>query len=336
MDNKKSLKLNTLSRRYPALLVMALLGALYVIVACEHDNIIHRKHVAMVNGEKIYLDEYRERLNVQKGIFPPGSFPDAPDRQKRLEQEILESLITEKIVLQRARELNLTVSKAELEGKLKNIRKDYGDNFFDLFRAQKMRYEDWCEELKKEMLMDKLIATDVNASVRVSEYELENYYHDHPGICRTETHIRASQVMVRNPAKAEAIRERLINGENFASVASRESLGPEAARGGDLGWINRQMMPDPLDKTLFRLPQGQISPVIKSAYGYHIFKVTEIQPARTKPFSECRTEIAAVLRELKEDAAFAVWLDALKMKAEVKRETNMLDQNVNHTSRQGG
>jgi len=329
------LKLNTLSGKNKALLVMALLGALYGVAACEHQ-VIHREHVAMVNGEKIYLDEYRERLNAQKSIFPPGSFPDAKDRQKRLEQEILESLITEKIVLQRARELNLSVSKEELEGKLKNIRKDYGDNFFDLFRAQNIRYEAWCEELKKEMLMDKLIATDVNASVRVSEYELENYYHDHPGICRSETRIRASQIMVRDRVKAEALRERLVNGENFASVASRESLGPEAARGGDLGWINRQMMPDPLDKTLFKLPQGQISPVIKSAYGYHILKVIEIQPTRTKPFSECRAEITAVLRELKEDAAFAVWLDALKMKAVVKRETHRQDQNINHTSSQGG
>ncbi len=328
MKNLRSLRLKKIIRQLKSFTLPALLGALCMLASCDSDGIRNRKHVATVNGEKIYLDEYRDRLNAQKGILSPKAFPDSRNKQKLLEEEILESMITEKIVLQRARELNLSVSKAELDGKLMDIRKDYGNNFFDLLRAQNVQYEDWCEELKKEMLLDKLVAADVNARVRVSENEAEGYFQDHPGICRAETRIRASQIVVRDPEKAKDIKARLDKGEDFAVVAAAESLGPEASRGGDLGLITHQTMPEPLDKTLFKLRPGKVSPVVKSAYGYHILKVAEIQPARTKSFSDCREDIMAGLRAQKEDAAFNVWLEELKIKATVKKETHLLSRMI--------
>ena len=83
-------------------------------------------------------------------------------------------------------------------------------------------------------------------------------------------------------------------------------------------------MPEPLDRTLFKLPTGKISPIVKSAYGYHIFKVTEIQPARARSFADCREIVMAGIREQKEDAAFTAWLDGLKAKAIVKKEIHLL------------
>lgn len=303
---------------------LVFLGVLCLITACGRDDLLNRKHVATVNGEKIYLDEYRERLNTQKELLSPKAFPDSSDKRELLEKEILESLITEKIVLQRAQELNLSVSNTELERKLTDIRKDYGDNFFDLLIAQNVRYEDWREELRKEMLWDKLVAADVNASIRISEDEAEDYFNKNPGMCKTQASVRASQIVVGDARKADEIKARLQKGEEFAVVATQVSTGPEAVRGGDLGLISRETMPEPLDKTLFNLPAGKISPVVKSAYGYHIFKVTDIQPARTRPFSDCKEDVVAAIRAQKEEAAFTVWLEGLKVKAIVKKETSLL------------
>ncbi|MCK7506746.1 MAG: SurA N-terminal domain-containing protein [Desulfobacterales bacterium] len=151
-------------------------------------NLPHRKQVvATVNGEKIYLDEYQKRLNAQKGLLSAKALTESLNKQELLDEEILESMITEKIVLQRARELNLSVSDTELERKLLDIRKDYGDNFFNLLTQQNVRYEDWREELRKEMLWDKLVAADVNAQIRVSEDEAEDYFNDRPGLCKSRS-----------------------------------------------------------------------------------------------------------------------------------------------------
>jgi foldase protein PrsA len=313
-------------KQYRPLMPLVLLGALCLLAACSRDDLFNRKHVAMVNGEKIYLDEYQQRLNAQKGLLSPKAFPDSLNKREMLEEEILESMITEKIVLQRAREINLSVSNTELERKIIDIRKDYGNNFFNLLISQNVRYEDWREELRKEMLFDKLVAIDVNAPIHVSDDEAEDYFNDHPGICKSEARVRAAQIVMRDQGKANEVRARLEKGEDFAKVAAQVSIGPEAVRGGDLGLISRQTMPEPLDKTLFNLPVGEISPIVKSAYGYHIFKVTEIQPARARSFADCKEEVIAGIRAQKEDAAFTAWLEGLKMKAIVKKETHILKE----------
>lgn len=320
MNNMRPPILKKLINPCKPFMPLVFLGVLCLITACGRDDLRNRTHVATVNGEKIYWDEYRARLNAQKELLSLKAFPDSPEKREVLEKEILESMITEKIVLQRAQELNLSVSNTELERKLIDIRKDYGDNFFDLLRQQNVRYEDWREELKKEMLWDKLVAADVNASIRVSEDEAEDYFNKHPGMCKTQASVRAAQIVVRNAQTADEIKARLEKGEDFAKVAIQVSTGPEAVRGGDLGLISRETMPEPLDKTLFNLPAGKISPVVKSAYGYHIFKVTEIQPARIRPFPECKEEVMADIRAQKEEAAFTVWLEGLKEKAVVKKE----------------
>jgi foldase protein PrsA len=324
MNNMQPPLSKNLIKQYGPFLPLVLLAALCLLTSCDGNNFFNRKHVATVNGEKIYLDEYQQRLNAQKGPLSPKAFSDSLNKRTMLEEEILESMIMEKIVLQRAREMNLSVSNTELERKLIDIRKDYGDNFFDLLVAQNVRYEDWREELRKEMLLDKLVAADVNASVRVSEDEAEDYFNANPGLCKTQARVRAAQIVVRDQDKAREIKARLENGEDFAKVAAQVSIGPEAVRGGDLGLISRQTMPEPLDKTLFSLPVGKVSPIVKSAYGYHIFKITEIQPARTRSFGDCKEEVMATVRARKEDAAFTTWLEGLKVKAIIKKESQVL------------
>jgi len=324
MNSMQSFILKYLIKPCRPSIPLVLAGALCLIVFCGCNDLFNRKYVATVNGERIYLEDYQKRLNAQKGIRSPKAFTNSVNKQRMLEEEILESMVIEKIILQRAREINLSVSSTELEKKLIDIRKDYGDKFFDLLIQQNVQYDDWREELRKEMLFDKLIALDVNASVRVSEDEAEDYFNDHPGLCKAEARVRAAQIVVRDLEKARTIKTRLENGENFAAVAAEASIGPEAVRGGDLGLISRGTMPEPLDQTLFNLPAGRVSPIVKSAYGYHIFKVTEIRPARERAFPDCREEVIAGLRARKEDAAFAVWLEGLKAKAVVKKETHVL------------
>ncbi|MDD3250772.1 MAG: SurA N-terminal domain-containing protein [Smithellaceae bacterium] len=305
----------------PALLAM--LCALCLVSACGWWE-APRPHVATVNGEKIYLEEYQSRLNDHKGLFALRILRDESGKRKRLEEEVLEALITEKIVFQRARELGLSVSRPELETRLLEIRGDYGENFFDLLVRQNVRYEDWREALKKEMLFEKLMAADVREAIRVSDDEAEDYFHAHPDFCKSVARVRASQIVTGDLKQAREVEERLKKGEDFASLATAFSIGPEAVRGGDLGLIVPDTMPEPLDQTLFTMPLHKTSAIIKSAYGYHILKVTDIQQAGGRSFAECRQDILEVLRAQKEEAAFLVWLNQLKMKAVVKKEINVI------------
>ena len=95
-----------------------------------------------------------------------------------------------------------------------------------------------------------------------------------------------------------------------------------------MGFITRRIMPEPLDKTIFNLPVNKISPIVQSSYGFHIFKVLEIQPAKIGNFTDIKEEVIADIRSQKEEAAFISWLEALKLKAVIKKKTNILGKKV--------
>jgi parvulin-like peptidyl-prolyl isomerase len=302
--------------------------AIFFIAACDKINFLSRPYVATINGAKIYLDEYRLRLAQKKVMLPKNIPAEEQSYVQRFEEEVLDIMITEKIMYLRTQELALFVSPQELEEKVNEIKKEYGDGFSNLLVSEKIRYEQWKEDLRKEMLFEKLVAQDVNARVQVSEDEAEDYFNEHQEMYRTEPRVRAAQIVVRDQVRAQQALQRLTVGEDFAKVAREVSIGPEASRGGDLGFITRQVMPEPLDETIFKLPVNKISPVVQSPYGFHIFKILEIRPARIKNFIESKADVMADLRAKKEEAAFAGWLETLKMKAVIKKEVTVLRNEI--------
>jgi peptidyl-prolyl cis-trans isomerase C len=300
------------------------LSGIFFIVACDKIDFSPRPNVATVNGEKIYLDEYQVRLAQKKSLLPKELLSNQPNYVNRLEEEVLDNIISEKIMYLRAQKLGIAVNSEELEERVKEIKKEYGEGFPNLFAQEKLDYEQWKEDLKKEILFEKLIAVDVNAHISVSEDEAEDYFNEHKDMYRTEPKVRVAQIVVRALDTAQRALQRLNAGVDFFKVAQEESIGPEARRGGDLGFITRQIMPEPLDETIFRLRVNEISPIVQSPYGFHIFKVLEIKTEKIKNFAESKEEVMADVRARKEETAFISWLEALKMKAVIKKEAAVL------------
>ena len=305
-------------------LPQALLFFLLLILftgACDKLDTFSRPYVATVNGVKLYHDEYRAKLEQKKALLPQEALSYKTNDLRRLEEEVLENMITEKLMLLRAAELNIHVSDDELKNKINEIKDQYGDGFNKMLQQEHVRYEDWLDELKKELLLQKLIAVDVNAHVRVSEDEAEDYFAENRQQYRNEARVRLSQVFVRDFERAKDAEKSLLAGADFAMIASEYSIGPEAVRGGDMGFITRGIMPEPLDEAIFKLPVNKISPIIKSSYGFHIFIVKASEPARMSNYEDVKEEVMSNLRAKKEEDAFRTWLESMKIKAVVKKNT---------------
>jgi parvulin-like peptidyl-prolyl isomerase len=301
--------------------------ALFFVISCDRINIFSSDYVATVNGAKIYLDEYQSRLNQKMPILPKDLSLNQAN-YNRLKDEVLDTMITEKIMYLRAQELDISVSSSELNAKIDEIMKDYGESFANLLVQENIRYEDWKNDIEREILFKKLVAVDVNANIRVSDDEAEDYFNDHRNNYKMESRVKVAQIVVRDLAKAQEVEARLNRGDDFARVATEMSISPEAVRGGDLGFITRQIMPEPLDDTIFKLPVNKISRIVQSPYGFHIFKVSDIQQAKIRSFTDMKEEVIAEIRAQKEDTAFTTWLEALKMKAVIKKESTVLREKI--------
>lgn len=87
--------------------------------------------------------------------------------------------------------------------------------------------------------------------------------------------VHCAHILVKTEKEAKAVLERLKKGEKFANITKQVSLCPSGKRGGDLGTFSRGKMVKEFEKAAFALQKGQISPVVKTKFGYHIIKRLE-------------------------------------------------------------
>ena len=273
--------------------------------------------VATVNGEAVLLAEFEKSLKEETSLAN-GKTPLNAAETESLKDAVLDNLIREKLMLQRARGLSLSVGEAELSARIEEIRKDYNDQFDKLFGDGGIDYSAWKEALRKRMLIEKLVSRDVNAKIQVTDNEAERYFNANRKAYATERRVRVAQIVLPDRERAEGALKRLKAGEDFGMVAREVSIGPEAAKGGDLGYFEQGVMPEAIDRMVFSLPVGKMSQVAQSPYGFHIFKVLGQEGAGGRKFTDVRDKVIADLKKQEEAEAYRDWIDGLKAKAAIR------------------
>ena len=87
--------------------------------------------------------------------------------------------------------------------------------------------------------------------------------------------VHCAHILVKTEKEAKTVLERLQKGEKFANIAKEVSLCPSGKRGGDLGTFSRGVMVKEFEKASFALKKGELSPLVKTKYGYHVIRRLE-------------------------------------------------------------
>ncbi|MFM2598862.1 peptidylprolyl isomerase [Vibrio fortis] len=140
-----------------------------------------------------------------------------------------------------------------------------------------------------------LSAEALKGQIQVSDEQAEQYYQEHLDKYSTEEQRKVSHILVQgdDEAKAQAILDELNAGADFAALAEEKSDDFGSADvGGDLGWIERDVMDPAFEDAAFALENvGETTGLVKSEFGYHIIKLDELQASKAQPFSEVAAEI---------------------------------------------
>ncbi len=272
-------------------------------------------YVATVNGQKVYLAELEEKLQEEIALLK-GLAPLAEDEFNRIRHAVLDSIILEKLLLQRAGERNISVSNEEVNQALQELQ---GPHFAEEFqKATELNQQDWStikDELRNRLVIDKLLDREVFSRIVVSEAEARAFFLVNRSKYGTHKAAHVTQIVVREKAKAEKALKRLKTGEAFAVVARDISIGPEALLGGDLGYVDAGSMPESFDAVAFSLPVGKVSGIIKTSYGYHIIKVIERNDSAEPTFDRLRRRVMTDLKRIKQEDAYRRWTHEMKMGA---------------------
>jgi peptidyl-prolyl cis-trans isomerase C len=306
-------------RRRSRLTGLLLAVLLLLLPSCRgQENRDPDSVVVLVNDQKVTLRAYEARLAEETALVKSDPPLNAQETAS-LQEAVLDRLIEETVMLQRAGTLSLSVDEAELSSRIGEIRREYkGEQFDRLFGKDGIGYPGWKEALRKRILLEKLVASEVNEKISVKIDEAERYYRKNRKAYDMEKRVRVAQIVVRDRERAEGILKRLKAGEDFGKVARQVSIGPEAEKGGDLDFFTPGVMPEAIDRVVFTLKVGKISEIVQSPYGYHIFKLLERKKAGGRRFSEVKEQVSADLRKLKEGEAYERWIEGLKAKAVIR------------------
>ena len=145
--------------------------------------------------------------------------------------------------------------------------------------------------------------------VQPSEKEIEEYYNRNRATRFQQPQaVRLRHVFARAPSdadgavkagarsKAEAALKEARAGKDFAEVAKKYSDDPSAAKGGELGWVSPGQLLPALDKAAFALKKGEVSGVLESPLGYHVFKVDDVKPEKNTSLKEATPEIVRAVK----------------------------------------
>ena len=256
--------------------------------------------VAKVNGKPITRGE----LDFTVKGMAQGRVP--PERHAAFRRDVLNSLIDQELVYQKAVESKVDVTPAEVSASIAQVRSTFPDQkAFEAELAKDGMTIATVESMfRHNMIIDKYIKTAVVPQVKVSQEEEAKFYQENQDKMKHPEQVRASHILLRvakdtpadqkaaQKAKAEEALAKARSGSDFAALAREYSQDPGSAQqGGDLGYFGKGKMVPPFDKAAFALKVGAISDLVETDFGYHIIKVTDHRPEGVSPIADVREKI---------------------------------------------
>jgi len=279
--------------------------------------------VALVNDEPITVQELQSAI-AETNDNGSQTLEATPEEKEELARRLLEQLIERKMLLQEARRLQIQLTEGELNERLSEIREGVDEEaFLRYLSEQKLTKEGWESSARETLLIEKLLNQLVGDQISLPEEELLAYYDSHLEEWNVPEQIKLRQILVETETEAEAIRQSLAEGADFAEVARTHAETLPFGNAGDLGYRSAAELPVEFEP-LFAAEIGSVSGVIKTPFGYHLVKVEDRLPARTLPFEEVKERIYQTLLEGKREALFSRWFENVRLKTEVKINEELL------------
>jgi len=305
------------------------LGIGLSMISCSNlssssDELPDSTPILIINAEEITLEQFKKKLKAYKKKYHVSTkIVINPSELTWLKNRVLEEIIWNSLLRQEVRKKGIEISQKELDEAIQKSKLGYSEDSFEKQLAfEGLTNEDWKYSIKNSMLINKLMENLTNNKVFPSDSEMLNYFEANESKFYKKKQVKALQIMVETEEEIRKIQKDLLSKQKDFSVLAKEfSLGPEGVNGGDLGYFEAGLMPEEFDN-VFKLKINDVSEIIRTPYGFHLFKVVDKVKERKMSFDESKNRIEKLFLEKLQSSAYQSWLIQLKKNAviEIKNE----------------
>lgn len=278
-----------------------------------------------VNSRIITQSQFDARIeqNIRENGAPPAAQVEA------LKKSVMEELVNEALLEDRARELDLITTDQEIEDQIKRLKEQNNvksdEEFEKSLAASGLTIDRLRDQLRRSQTLQRVVGREVQAKVDLSDDALRLIYEREKETWRIPEKAHLAEILISNgddPAaagrKAKQASDLLKGGAKFETVVRDFSDGATKAKGGDLGFVARGELAADIDKAVFSLPVGAASDPIQTKFGWHLVKVLEKVPVSYKPFADVKADLLKREQDTQFQKKLAEYLDKLKRDAVIK------------------
>ncbi|MCB1936974.1 MAG: peptidylprolyl isomerase [Nitrosomonas sp.] len=269
--------------------------------------------VAIVNEEVITLNELDLAVATAKNNLIQQNI-EPPDLES-LQGQVLETLVMKSIQLQHAKEIGMSVSDSELDETILRIADENQlslQEFYAVLEQDGIGFNQFRKDIRDEIIMARLRERQISSQVNVTEGEVDNFLRTqetsatgneeyllaHIYISVTE-HMDNLKILEKSQRAEEALK-RLQDGAEFSHVAAEFSDAPDAMSGGVMDWRPITQMGPTFAQLLSPLEIDEITPVVQSPTGFHIFKLLDRREQEIKSVIVDQTHARHILIKVSE------------------------------------
>jgi peptidyl-prolyl cis-trans isomerase SurA len=289
--------------------------------------------VAIVNDEVITLYELNGRMKDLTGLDPAEMRLRDEKQYLEARRKILNSLIEDKLTLEKIRQLGVKVTPKQVDSAIESIKRNNGltqEDLIEGLKKQGVTYDSYREKIKVQLERMELINFEVKSKIIIREEDIKEYYDQHRDEFMSKGKVHLGIIVLKQEglsnqggprslsSQAEDILARLKGGEDFGELARKFSKGPGAEDGGDVGFFKTSQLDPKLREIIKQMSPGDISEPIVSPSGIQIVKLIESQEERLKPIEEVRDAIYQIFYEKEVNKRYSAWIKELTDKAYTK------------------
>lgn len=279
-----------------------------------------------VNGDEISSDQYTIAMMTTKEMNK-GKQAD----ERAMARTVVDQLVSRVILVQAAKAAGIKVEEAAVQASVAKQKQQFGaDGFAKMLADSRLTEKDILDMERDKQLVDRFIQQQLAGKATVTDEQARAYYDSHSKSFEHPDQVRVKTVFMRAQeggaagqdaavrARVDAALARIKAGEDFAKVAGEVSEDPAKAHGGDLGWIRSGFFPPEVEGGFFHLPVGQVSGVLRSKLGYHIFKVEERRGPGMSTFDEVREPLRRFMQQKQDQDQVRKFIEERRATAKVE------------------
>lgn len=287
--------------------------------------------IADVNGVAIPRADFERQLDRTRDRFKQANRDIPPALETRLKENILRRLIEDELIVQKAKAEQVALPDEEFEARFADHRKRFGSDqaYQDFLKRTNQSEQELRSELKKTLLRERLYAKLI-PDVDPADADTKAYYEKFLQRYVDPEQIKASHILLKyQESDPEPVKQEKINkckklateakkGGDFAKLASENSDGPTASRGGDLGFFPRGRMVKQFEDAAFAAKAGSVVGPVETPFGCHVIKVFEKKERRQRTYEESKPSVMATLKAVQKGEATRNLLAEMRRGAQVK------------------